>query len=533
MSSNPSPNSYIRRVAAAGAGLALLAVPVIALFPAGRDGLAERLPWLLLAAAVLAWGVYQGLRRVMRASAQRAASRLERAHEAALRQAEEKDMALIKARELCETMRHMALHDPLTGLPNHALYLDRLEQAIHTADRVAVPVTVIVMDLNRFKDIVGTHGRHAGDELLRETAQRLQGIMRKTDTVAHLGGDEFAFILPMTEGGKAVAFSKKILGVLAPPFEIAGRALHIDASCGIALAPEHGAAAYTLVERATAAMRAAKADPLAIVVYDEAHDRSLPARLQKINNLRSALEGERLHLAYQPKIDLRTHTLCGAEALVRWHTEENGLIPPSSFIPLTEEIGLIDTLSNWVLKTAITEAGRWVAAGIDISVSVNLSARNLHNKELAGYIGGLLRDSALPPAMLVLEITESAVMEDPAVSMETLSQLHAMGLRLSLDDFGTGYSSLSRLKRLPFDQLKIDASFVRDIVSSSRDAAIVQTIVHLANALGVEVLAEGVETQAQKDRLMALGCKKFQGFLDGAPMPIGQIEAKFLALKPV
>lgn len=498
-----------------GAILTLLLVPVVYVVSSGlRQPDMTVVLQMIAVGTGAAWLVYLGLR----AGVRHAVRRVSRLHEKAINELEEKDMALIKARELCETMRHMALHDPLTGLPNHALFLDRLDQAIHTADRVAVPVTVIVMDLNRFKDVNDSIGRHACDELLREIAHRLQGIMRKTDTAAHLGGDEFAFILPMTAGDKAVAFSRKILGVLLRPFQVAGHEVDIDASCGIALAPEHGTSAQTLVERATAAMRVAKVDPLGITLYNAEHDRSIPARLQKINNLRVALESGQLHLRYQPKIDLKTHALCGAEALVRWHTDENGMIPPSSFIPLTEEIGLIDALTHWVLKMAVSDAVRWRAEGIDISVSVNLSARNLHNQDLAGYIATLLESGNLAPSMLMLEITESAVMEDPAVSMDTLSKLHGMGVRLSLDDFGTGYSSLAYLKDLPLSELKIDRTFVTNMKRDSNDAIIVQSTIDLGHSLGLSVVAEGVEDQESTDLIASMGCDKLQGFYFSKPL---------------
>jgi diguanylate cyclase (GGDEF)-like protein len=420
--------------------------------------------------------------------------------------------------------QHQALHDPLTGLPNRELFGDRVEQAIRASDRGLQPAALLLLDLDRFKDVNDTLGHHHGDLLLGEVAARLTGTLRAVDTVARLGGDEFAVLLPDASADGAAAVAQKVRTALHQPLTLDGVGLDLDASVGIAVYPDHGGDAAELLQHADVAMYAAKQTHAGFVVYDPAVDQHSPRRLALLGGLRRALERDELVLHYQPKADLHTGQVLGAEALVRWQHPAHGLLGPGEFIPLAERTGLIHPLTRWVLDTALRQAAAWRQAGHHLSIAVNVSTRSLLDREFPDHVAERLAAWQVPAASLVLEVTESAVMADPALALEVLSRLHALGVGLALDDFGTGYSSMAYLKALPVDELKVDRSFVGQMATSSSDAVIVRSTIDLGHNLGLHVVAEGVENQATWEELAALGCDTAQGYHLGRPMPAAELE---------
>jgi diguanylate cyclase (GGDEF)-like protein len=417
-----------------------------------------------------------------------------------------------------------ALHDPLTGLPNRELFADRVGQAIRTADREMRPAALLLLDLDRFKDVNDTLGHHHGDQLLVEVGQRLFGALREADTVARLGGDEFAALLPGATAEGAGAVADKLRAALQQPLSIDGVALDLDASVGIAVYPEHGNDAAELLQHADVAMYVAKQAHLRFLVYDPAVDQHSPRRLALLGGLRRALERDELVLHYQPKADLRSGEIRSVEALVRWQHPDQGLLGPGEFIPLAERTGLIHPLTHWVLDAALDQAAQWQRAGLLLSVAVNISTRCLLDPDFPDLVTGQLATWQVPPDRLVLEITESAVMADPARALEVLGRLHSLGVGLAVDDFGTGYSSMAYLKELPVDELKIDRSFVSQMATSPSDAVIVRSTIDLGHNLGLRVVAEGVETQHAWQDLTALGCDIAQGYYLGRPMPAADLE---------
>jgi diguanylate cyclase (GGDEF)-like protein len=417
-----------------------------------------------------------------------------------------------------------ALHDPLTGLPNRELFADRVGQAIRTADREMRPAALLLLDLDRFKDVNDTLGHHHGDQLLVEVGQRLFGALREADTVARLGGDEFAALLPGATAEGAGAVADKLRAALQQPLSIDGVALDLDASIGIAVYPEHGNDAAELLQHADVAMYVAKQAHLRFLVYDPAVDQHSPRRLALLGGLRRALELDELVLHYQPKADLRSGEIRSVEALVRWQHPDHGLLGPGEFIPLAERTGLIHPLTHWVLDAALDQAAQWQRAGLPLSVAVNISTRCLLDPAFPDQVTGQLATWQIPPDRLVLEITESAVMADPTRALEVLGRLHSLGVGLAVDDFGTGYSSMAYLKELPVDELKIDRSFVSQMATSPSDAVIVRSTIDLGHNLGLHVVAEGVETQHAWQELTALGCDMAQGYYLGRPMPAADLE---------
>jgi diguanylate cyclase len=353
---------------------------------------------------------------------------------------------------------HQALHDPLTGLPNRELFADRVGQAIRTADRQLRPAALLLLDLDRFKDVNDTLGHHHGDQLLDEVATRLTGVLRQVDTVARLGGDEFAVLLPEVDAEGAPAVAEKLRVALHQPFTLDGVGLDLDASIGIAVYPDHGGDAAELLQHADVAMYAAKQTHAGFIVYDPAVDQHSPRRLALLGGLRRALERDELVLHYQPKADLRSGQVLGVEALVRWQHPAHGLLGPGEFIPLAERTGLIHPLTRWVLDAALRQAGQWRRAGHHLSIAVNVSTRSLLDRDFPDQVADRLAAWQVPAGSLVLEVTESAVMADPALALDVLGRLHALGVGLALDDFGIGYSSMAYLKALPVDELKVDRS---------------------------------------------------------------------------
>jgi diguanylate cyclase (GGDEF)-like protein len=419
---------------------------------------------------------------------------------------------------------HQALHDPLTGLPNRELFGDRVEQAIRASDRGLQPAALLLLDLDRFKDVNDTLGHHHGDRLLGQVAARLTGTLRAVDTVARLGGDEFAVLLPDATADGAAAVAQKVRTALHQPLTLDGVGLDLDASIGIAVYPDHGGDAAELLQHADVAMYAAKQTHAGFVVYDPAVDQHSPKRLALLGGLRRAVERDELVLHYQPKADLHSGQVLGAEALVRWQHPAHGLLGPGEFIPLAERTGLIHPLTRWVLDAALRQTAAWRQAGHHLSVAVNVSTRSLLDREFPDHVAECLAAWQVPAASLVLEVTESAVMADPALALEILSRLHALGVGLALDDFGTGYSSMAYLKALPVDELKVDRSFVGQMATSNSDAVIVRSTIDLGHNLGLHVVAEGVENQATWEELAALGCDTAQGYHLGRPMPAAELE---------
>jgi len=414
---------------------------------------------------------------------------------------------------------HQAVHDALTGLPNRVLFRDRVEQAIRTARRHGTGFTVMLMDLNHFKEINDTLGHHQGDRLLQEVAARLRVTLRESDTVARLGGDEFGIVLNGAGArADAATIAEGVLARLREPFRVDATTLQVGGSIGLASFPEHGEDVETLIQRADIAMYAAKSSSGEYATFDASQDHHSPRRLAIAAELRGAIERGELKLAYQPQADLRTGRIVGVEALARWEHPELGLVRPGEFVPIAEQTGLIIALTSAVLDAALERAAAWRALGHDLTVAVNLSARSFLDAGLAEEIPRLLAARDVPPDRLELEITESMLMQDPHRARATLERLAAIGIGLAVDDFGTGYSSLAHLKRLPVDTIKIDKSFVLDMAHDEADDAIVRSTIELAHNLGLQAVAEGVESAAIWMRLVALGCDLAQGFHLSPPL---------------
>lgn len=423
-------------------------------------------------------------------------------------------------------LEYQALHDALTNLPNRSLLYDRLSQAILGAERQKKPLALLLIDLDQFKEINDTLGHHIGDQLLQQVAERVLASVRESDTVARLGGDEFAILLPTADVEHARQIAKKISAAMERPFAFDGQTLHVGASIGIALYPEHGKDQATLMKRADVAMYSAKRGRRGHAVYDVSDDPHSLRYLALQTDLRSAITVDtgQLVVYYQPKVRLDTGHVFSAEALLRWNHPEHGMLDPDEFIPLAEHGGLIRPLTLWVITTVLGECAACLKRGINLEVAVNLSARNLQDNEFPDQLARIFAACAVPCTNLRLEITETDLMENPVRAEKILARISAMGVRLSIDDFGTGYSSLGYLKRLPVDELKIDKSFVIDLVSDDNDAAIVRSTIDLAHNFGLQVIAEGVENEQTYQALVALDCDAVQGFFISPPLPLAEFK---------
>jgi diguanylate cyclase (GGDEF)-like protein len=421
--------------------------------------------------------------------------------------------------EAAEKLR-LSLHDPLSGLPNRRYFHELLDGALATARSGGTGVAVVLLDLDRFKEINDALGHETGDALLREVGDRLRVHLDGRGMVARLGGDEFAVLLP-TDGstGAAVAAAAELGGVVERMIRIGPLTLSARASIGVAAAPQHGDDAETLIRHADVAMYAAKDSRSGLRLYELAVDVNSPQRLALIADLRTAVERRDLLVMFQPKVDPRTGRVIGAEALARWHHPTLGSIPPDEFIPLAEHSGLIRPLTLHVLELALRRRAAWARAGHDLHVAVNLSPNSLMDAELPEIVARLLGQTGNAPSTLTLEITESTILADPAGSLATLERLHALGVKLSIDDFGTGYSSLGRLRELPIHEVKIDKSFVQRVAADHRDRAVVRSAVQLGHALDLEVVAEGVEDAETYEYLAREGCDVVQGYLLSRPLP--------------
>jgi diguanylate cyclase (GGDEF)-like protein len=424
---------------------------------------------------------------------------------------------------------HQATHDPLTDLPNRRLFRAHVADALAQAGTDGrTPLAVLMMDLDRFKDVNDTLGHATGDQLLQAVSRRLLATLGDALSVARLGGDEFAVLV---RGGEAegVAAAAALLDALEHPFTVHDLSLTVEAGIGIALAPVHGTDPDILMQHADVAMYQAKSSHSGSHVYRPDEDQYSPGRLALMGELRRAIERGELQVAYQPQLDVRSGHIEAAEALVRWPHQRLGMVPPSEFIPLTERTGLIRPLTQFMLRTAIAQCAAWRAAGHPMSVSVNLSARNLLDPALADEIDTMLALARLPAAALQVEITETSIMVDPVRTETFLAALHRIGVRVSVDDFGTGFSSFSYLKRLALDEIKIDRSFVVELESDGRDLQIVRSTIQLGHNLGLRVVAEGVETQPILDRLVELGCDSIQGFLIGRAVTAHELTDRLAA----
>jgi diguanylate cyclase (GGDEF)-like protein/PAS domain S-box-containing protein len=427
----------------------------------------------------------------------------------------------------------LAFSDPLTELPNRRLLMDRLHQALTASARLGRCGALLLIDLDNFKTLNDTLGHDKGDLLLQQVAQRLTTCVRESDTVARLGGDEFVVMLeglaeyPEQAASQAEAVGEKILAALNQPYLLGDFENRSTPSIGVTLFNGHQSSIEELLKWADLAMYQAKAAGRnTLRFFDPAMQAVVTARAALEVELREAVSHQQFILYYQPQVDADGRTI-GAEALVRWQHPERGMVSPAEFIPLAEDTGLIMSLGNWVLETACTQLARWADQPqmAHLTVAVNVSARQFRNKDFVGQVMAALDHSGADPYRLKMELTESLLLDGMEETIEKMNTLKAMGVSFSLDDFGTGYSSLAYLKRLPLFQLKIDQSFVRDILTDPNDAAICRTVIALAQSLGLAVIAEGVESEAQRDFLAGQGCRAYQGYLFGRPLPADGFEA--------
>ncbi|MEA2488413.1 MAG: hypothetical protein QOH21_205 [Acidobacteriota bacterium] len=438
---------------------------------------------------------------------------------------DEREAAELAALEI----EHLAYHDALTGLPNRPLFVDRLIVAIAQAHRNEAKLAVLFLDLDRFKDINDSLGHTLGDSLLKSVAERIRRCVREGDTVACFGGDEFTLLIPRVDHIEdAAKIAQKIIETLKIPFLIHEHELFVTTSIGISLFPEDGLDPETLVRNADTAMYRAKEQGRDnYQLYAPAMNARALERLALENMLRKALSHQELVLFYQPLVDTKTRTITGVEALIRWNHPELGLLAPAHFISVAEMSGLILPIGQWVLRTACRQVRLWDRHHDELIVSVNLSARQFQQSDFVQQVREAIDETGIEPWRLQLEITESNAMQNAENTIYTLRELKALGVRIAMDDFGTGYSSLSYLKRFPIDTLKLDAAFINDVTTDPSDAAIVSGVIAMAHSLHLEVVAEGVETEAQLEFLERQHCDVIQGFLFSVPLPADQI-ARFL-----
>ena len=435
-------------------------------------------------------------------------------------------LLFVLVNRISRRLRHQAQHDTLTGLPNRTALYRRVRRATARVRVRGGTVGLLLIDLDRFKEVNDTLGHDHGDRLLRDVAERLRGALRRGDTLARLGGDEFAVLLRgLPDRGAAVELALRLTGALERPFVVRGVTVQLGASVGVALCPDHGTDVTTLVQRADVAMYEAKREHASVRVYDAARDPYSPDRLQRLGELRHALEADELVLHYQPKVAVEDGSVTGVEALVRWEHPQHGLLAPAEFLPLAERTGLMGDLTRWVIDAALRQARAWQDDGIEVPIAINLAAANILDAALPDVVAERLAHWEVPGERLTCELSEHTVMADPRRAHEVLRRLRELGVRLSLDDFGTGHSSLAYLKRLPLDEVKIDRAFVAGIVGDLNDMLIVRSTIDLARSLGLEVVAEGVEGADVLDSLRALHCHEAQGFHLSHPLPPAALEA--------
>ena len=422
------------------------------------------------------------------------------------------------------TMAHRALHDPLTGLPNRLLFVDRLALALARSGRSSGSVAVLFLDLDNFKAINDSHGHEAGDQLLVHVARRVEGALRPADSVARFGGDEFMILCDAVEDERdAAVIGERVLAALERPFPLGEGEVALGGSLGLALGGQESTPEGMVRNADIAMYRAKERGGARYEIFDPAIGERVVNRLNQESELRQAIERDELRLVYQPIVAVSDGRLVGAEALVRWEHPERGLLAPAQFLPLAEETGMIVPLGRWVLQEACAQATRWQENSRLLRIAVNVSAHQLANNELGPLVIEVLARTGLDPSRLGLEITESVLLEESRISVDLLGELRALGVQVSLDDFGTGYSSLSYLRRLPLDTVKLDRAFISGLAETGVDRRIVAAVVQMARALSMTVIAEGVETAAQWACLRELGCHLAQGYYFARPMPAGQM----------
>ena len=430
-----------------------------------------------------------------------------------------------------EELRLRAFADPLTQLPNRLLLEDRLSNALLRLSRtnhrhVQEHLAVLFVDLDGFKPINDSFGHALGDAMLQGVAQRLKGQTRACDTVARVGGDEFLVLLEgIRHGDDCVLVAQRMLDALAQSFELMGRKLHITGSIGIALYPAHSSPQQLIVHADIAMYEAKRKGGNACVVFEPSMGKDSAEQIQLQSDLRTALAEQQICMHYQPKVDAKSGRVTAVEALMRWHHPVRGMIAPDVFIPLAERSGMIHALGQLAITQSCQQLNAWARQGLEMRVAINISVQQLRTSELADFLAQTMQANGLQPHQVLCEITESVAMEDTQTTQRALEQLRKLGVRLSIDDFGTGYSSLSYLRQLQVQQIKVDRSFIQDITASEAARAVVQAVIDLAHALGLRVIAEGVENAEQRDILLAMGCDGFQGFFFGRPMPAEQLWA--------
>jgi diguanylate cyclase (GGDEF)-like protein len=415
--------------------------------------------------------------------------------------------------------------DALTKLHSRSQFLERLDESISLASREGKEVALLLMDLNRFRDVNETLGHRIGDLLLEEVAGRVRLIFRTSDLVARFGDDEFAVLLQTGAATKgAVTAAGKLLQAMQEPFMLEDHHFLIGTSIGIANYPKHGLDGSTVLRHAELAMRAAKRDANGFVVYSGQGESDNVDQLSLAHDLSTAIEQDQLVLNYQPVINMNSGRICGVESLLRWAHPKHGNVPPNVFIPLAEQTGTIDVLTAWVLNKALEQSARWRDQGTDLRVSVNLSPLTLHNADFADTVATALKRWKATPENLVLEITESAIISDAVRATETVERLHDLGVSISIDDFGSGYSSLAHIRKLPVSELKVDKSYVMNMTTEQDDLVIVRTLVELGHNLGLKVVGEGIEDAETWRLLSELGCDFGQGFHMARPMDAAALE---------
>lgn len=422
----------------------------------------------------------------------------------------------------------LAYYDVLTGLPNRAYFTERLEESLRAAAADDSDLAVVCLDVDRFKMVNDTLGHELGDLLLREVARRLRETLRDVrDQVARLGGDEFAVMLPGADASKALSVAHRIAEAMNRPMNLDGQMVDVSASMGVSACPAHGNDAQSLLRHADVAMYQAKRHNTMAEIYDPRHHDQNVERLSLLSELRLAVERDELVLYYQPKVSTAPDSVHHVEALVRWIHPTRGFVPPFEFIPFAEQTGYIKAITLWVMNAAIRQCGQWLLRGLEVNVSLNISARDLLNPELPALFAGMLERHGCPARLITLEITESAVLDDPLRALANLQVLRETGCALSIDDYGTGYSSLSYLRQMPVSEMKIDRSFVMHLLDNPNDEIIVRSTIELAHNMGLKVTAEGVESEGVLERLRLLGCDLAQGYLISKPIPAEALEKWF------
>ncbi|MGD0961662.1 MAG: bifunctional diguanylate cyclase/phosphodiesterase [Methylomonas sp.] len=429
----------------------------------------------------------------------------------------------LKAESLEKTTHYVNTHDPLTDLPNRSLFYDRVEREILLANNQNKMLTILLIEIENFKDIYDTLGRNSSDLVLKQIATRLQGVSRDRDSLAKIDGNVFGILLADNAGfTQAEQLARAIQKAMEPAFIADRLRLAVHTNVGIVHFPNHGEDVDTLVQKAGVAIHRAQGSTKGYAVYDSAFDSNSPQRLTLTSDLRQAIERGGLELHYQAKVSITSGKLYGAEALLRWNHPKYGYISPEEFVPMAERTRMIKDLSVWVLKQAFQDCANWRKQGLELKISVNLSAKDLQDPELPDLIAGIAASREIKPSWIMLEITEGTVMHDPESALAIIERLHHMGYEFSIDDFGTGYSSLAYLKKMPLTELKIDKSFVVDILNNENDSVIVKAIVNLAHTLGLQVTAEGVESAETFNILKGFGCDIAQGYFLNKPLSFEQ-----------